>query len=122
MRFATSTLGFLSLAASLMLASPGVRAEPNVSYDPALEPVATRVAAAPEADGPACAAGAPMAPLAPLRGLPLLMAQQGAALPEGERLNSLNGRGYNIGPVEPSSELRKLELEVLRRARRAPAH
>lgn len=115
------SLGFLALAAAVLLASPGVRitraaddGAANYSYDPTLEPAAQAPPPAAMADGPTCAARS-AAPVLPLRGMPLLMAQRNGEMDESERLNSLNGRGYNIGGSEPAAELRKLEMEVLRK-------
>ena len=125
---ARSTSGFFVLLLAMALASPGVRvtqAEGDFSYDPALEPSPPAVHAAAQpptrAQGPArvrqdqapgtCAARE-AAPILPLHGMPLLIAEGG----EGEGLNSLNSRGYNIGKLEPAGELRHLEIEVLRRS------
>lgn len=115
-------VGFPALALALLLASPGVRvshAEENFSYDPALEPTAQAsapgMATAVRLDpGPSCAANGAAAPVVPLRGLPFLVAEHG----EGEDgLNSLNGRGYNIGKREPSMELQRLLMEARRQGR-----
>ena len=46
-----------------------------------------------------------------LEGMPLLIAGE-----DGEALNSINGRGYNIGKSEPSADLQKLVFEARRQA------
>jgi hypothetical protein len=132
------TIGFVALTLFVLLASPGVRAtqaEEAFSHDPALEASAathdpaleasaathdpaleaSAATVPPEAEGPACAARE-AGPRLPLRGLPFLLAQ-GDPRAEAAGLNSLNGRGYNIGKTEPAAELRKLEIEVLRGSR-----
>ena len=107
-------LGFAVVALAMLLASPGVRAthaEENFSYDPALEAYASE--ATQQAERGAVCAAREAGPVLPLRGMPFLVADGEGA----EGLNSLNGRGYNIGKSEPAGELRKLEFEVLRQAR-----
>jgi len=105
-------LGSAALLAAMLLASPGVRvsqAEQDFSYDPALERPAPPPAKASHdaAPGPSCpVAQAPA--MGPLRGMPILPV-------EGEEeLNSLNGRGYNIGGAEPTFEMQRLMFEVKR--------
>jgi len=125
-----SWVGGVSFVFALLLASTGVRVsqaeaveEMAFSWDPALEaaagesaPVAPR--RAPSA-GEICSATQPVPVVMPsvrqLRGL------QGIPLPaadEGEALNSLDGRGYNIGRSEPQADLQKLLAEVRRRQAR----
>ncbi len=104
-----NVLGSMAVVAALALASPGVRAsqdEADFSYDPALEP--TTVATAPIA-APGATCGAKKAPVLP-GGVPLLLGQ---ATPPGEG-NSLNGRGYNIGPKHPLREIQVLNWESKR--------
>jgi len=123
-------IGGAALVFALLLASPGVdvghaegatpEGEANFSWDPALEPgVAGRsaLAGSVRVSPPAgiCAASSAPTVLPPTRalrgqqGMPLLIA-------DGEEpLNSLNGRGYNIGKLEPSQELQALMAEIGRR-------
>ncbi len=121
------SLGFASLAAMLLLTSPGVRiteaseasshgagAEEFFSYDPALAPPPASPAAVQTERGATCAAR-DKAPVLPLRGMPLLMAERAGETDPSWKVNSLNARGYNIGGSEPAAELRKLEMEVMRR-------
>lgn len=106
-------LGSTALLAAMLLASPGVRvsrAEQDVSHDPALEQSVQPPAKASDevTSGPLCEAG-PAPVMGPLRGLPILPV-------EGEEeLNSLNGRGYNIGATEPTFEMQRLMFEVKRK-------
>lgn len=137
MRVAPRVLNWIGSAAfvfALLLASPGVRVsqadaapagEANFSWDPALEPDAVAPAPAPRMGrasavvpppGTCAAQTAPMVlpperALRGLQGMPLLIADGD------EELNSMNGRGYNIGKTEPSAELQKLMVEVRRRSR-----
>ncbi len=105
--------GAAALFAAMALASPGVRvtrAEQDFSWDPALEPAAKPAARAPAADeGATCAASQAPTVMPPLRGMPLRVGGEDA------ELNSLNGRGYNIGQSEPTLELQLLMSEVKRR-------
>ena len=102
--------GATALVAALALASPGVRisqADPGFSRDPALE---TSSAPPPAlAEGATCNATSPAPAVMPLRGMRLRVA------PEDEALNSLNGRGYNIGRNEPTIDMQQLMYEVRRR-------
>ncbi|NNL66191.1 MAG: hypothetical protein HKP30_08115 [Myxococcales bacterium] len=122
---ARSALGFFVLLLAMALASPGVRvtqAEDDFSYDPTLEPSyhaaaepaprAHAVAKTRQDQAPGTCAAREAAPVIPLGGMPLLIAEGD----EAEGLNSLNSRGYNIGKLEPAGELRQLEIEVLRRS------
>ena len=128
-------IGSAALVFAVALASPGVRvshaeagtAGQNFSWDPALEPVAAAeptpaarfgrsIAVTPPA-GTCAAQNATVLPTTRalrqgLEGMPLLIAD-GA---DGE-LNSLNGRGYNIGKTEPSADLQRLMIEAGRLSR-----
>jgi hypothetical protein len=105
--------GAAALFVALALASPGVRvtrADQGFSWDPALEPAAQRAARVPvAAEGATCAASQAPVVMPPLRSMPLPVVGE-----DGE-LNSLNGRGYNIGSSEPTLELQLLISEVKRR-------
>jgi len=128
---ALDLVGSIALFLAVLLASPGVRvshAEPDASYDPALErpasgsgdaPLARSVPLGP-AGGATCGvdseAGAAAAAMLPsrrgLQGMPLQIAD-GA---EGDEGSSLNARGYNIGRTEPSADLQRMLFEASRRA------
>jgi len=127
-------IGSTALVFALLLASPGVRVsqadggsnagEANFSWDPSLERSEVAEAPAPRmgrspavVPPPGTCAAQNAAPLVlpsdrairGLQGMPLLIAEGD------EELNSLNGRGYNIGKAEPSGELQKLMVEIRRR-------
>jgi hypothetical protein len=106
--------GAAALVAAVALASPGVRisrAEPDASFDPALQAAAPPAPA--PAEGATCAAtSGPTPAVMPLRGMRLRVA------PEDEALNSLNGRGYNIGRSEPAVDMQQPMYEAKRRQAR----
>lgn len=128
-------IGGAALAFAILIFSPGVQigyadvaaqaGEADFSWDPALEPGHAAVPAAPARAGsiavtpPAGTCAAKAAPtvlpshraLRGLQGVPLRIADGD------EELNSLNGRGYNIGKTEPSQDLQRLMAEVKRRSR-----
>lgn len=112
MRAALDLFGALMLVTAVFLASPGVRvshAEADFSYDPALEAGADAAVADPAGEpGESCAARQAV-PVTPILKIPMVAAS------EAENLNSLNNRGYNIGKVEPDTDLQKLMFEVRRK-------
>jgi hypothetical protein len=124
---AMNWIGSAACVFALLLASPGVevsRAEQDFSWDPALEgPPAAEPASAfaksvPVAQpGAACAAQQAPAVVPSVRGLKGMPLQIADGSPGDAELNSLNGRGYNIGRTEPSADLQKLLFEARRQAR-----
>jgi hypothetical protein len=100
---ARAIAGFLSLAGTLLLTSPGVKLVRAEDADPPPAP--------PAAPGPSCREDAPSASA----GIAALMArlrQQAAAQADSssEDFVVLNNRGYNYGPP-PSPESGLLEVE-----------
>jgi hypothetical protein len=120
--FVRDVLGFASLLAMVLLASPGVRlshAEADFSYDPALAgPAAGSAGSGAEVEawrvqGPSCPAS--RAPALATR-LPRLPSAGAGHAIEGEG-SSLNGRGYNIGPPPTLREIQVLNYEARLRER-----
>jgi len=96
---ARTIAGFLSLAATLLLSSPGVKLVRAEDADTPPVPAAAEGLSSAAAEGPSCRADAP--PAAPAVAELIAQARQQAASrvsSSSEDFVVLNNRGYNYGP------------------------